>query len=101
MHPDDTMAPDGTRIYVDKFNEFMNEFNFETPKIDAPLLYFGGKPELIKLGLDLGVNFKHTWSCHTFVPELDAGYDAKACGTCGNCSTRFSAFTKLGILDPV
>lgn len=101
IQPDDTVAPDGTKVYVEKFNDFMNTFKFETPKISAPLLYFGGKPELIKLGLDLGVNFKHTWSCHTFVPESDIGYNAKACGTCGTCSTRFSAFKKLGLSDPV
>ena len=100
-HPDDTMAPDGTRTYVDSFNDLLNCFNFNTPSIEAPLLYYGGKPELIELGLELGVDFSHTWSCHTFVPEYDAGNKAEACGTCGNCITRYSAFEKLGKVDPV
>ncbi|MBU1205136.1 MAG: 7-cyano-7-deazaguanine synthase [Nanoarchaeota archaeon] len=100
-HPDDTMAPDGTRSYIQAFNDVLKAFIFDTPEIRAPLLNFGGKPELIELGIDLGVNFKHTWSCHTYVPKTDVGYNAKACGTCGNCITRYSAFKKLGLEDPV
>lgn len=100
-HPDDTMAPDGTRSYVQAFNDLLESFNSETPIVEAPLLSFGGKPELIELGLDLGVDFSHTWSCHSYVPEEEVGYEMKACGTCGNCITRYSAFKCLSIGDPL
>ena len=100
-HSDDTMAPDGTRSYVEAFNSLLDCFNFNTPSLEAPLLYYGGKPELISLGLDLGINFGHTWSCHTFVSEDEVGYQAKACGTCGNCITRYSAFKEIHAVDPV
>ena len=73
----------------------------DTPKIEAPLLSYGGKPELIKLGIDLGVDFSHTWSCHTYVPLEKSGADAQACGTCGNCKTRYSAFEEIGYKDPL
>jgi 7-cyano-7-deazaguanine synthase len=100
-HPDDSMAPDGTREYVRAFNDMLNLFKFKTQSIEAPLLYYGGKPELIKLGLDLGVNFGHTWSCHTYLPKENVGSNAEPCGTCGNCKTRYSSFKKLNIKDPL
>jgi len=98
---DDTMAPDGTPSYIESINNLMLAIGSETPRVIAPLLGFGGKPEAIRTGIDLGIDFSHTWSCHTYVPPEASGPDAKACGTCGNCSTRYSAFKHLGLDDPV
>lgn len=98
---DDTLAPDGTPQYIKSINEVIKAVDGQIPSVVAPLLGFGGKPEIIRTGLDLGVDFSHTWSCHAYVPPQEAGLDAKSCGTCGNCATRYSAFDALGLKDPV
>jgi len=98
---DDTLAPDGTPQYVKAINEVIQAVDGQVPSVIAPLLGFGGKPEIVRTGLDLGVNFSHTWSCHAYVPPPEVGLDAKSCGTCGNCATRYSAFEMLGLKDPV
>jgi len=98
---DDTLAPDGTPQYIKAINEVIQAVDGQVPSVIAPLLGFGGKPEIVRTGLDLGVDFSHTWSCHTYTPPQEAGSDAQACGTCGNCATRYSAFEVLGFKDPV
>lgn len=98
---DDTLAPDGTPSYINSINNLIRTINLEIPFVVAPFLGFGGKPEVIRTGLDLGVNYSHTWSCHAYIPPEQVGEYAKACGTCGNCSTRYSAFKLLRLEDPV
>ena len=51
------------------------------------------KREIIKWGLDLGVNYEHTWTCYE-------GKD-KACGECTACSSRLQGFIGVGIRDPL
>ncbi|HOV73351.1 MAG TPA: 7-cyano-7-deazaguanine synthase QueC [Candidatus Hydrogenedentes bacterium] len=51
------------------------------------------KSEIIRLGLDLGVDFAHTWSCYR-------GGEC-ACGTCPTCVERLNAFAATGVVDPV
>lgn len=97
---DDTLAPDGTPSYVEAINAVIESAGWPM-RIIAPLLGFGGKPEIIRTGKELGVDFSHTWSCHSYIPPEEVGSEAKACGTCGNCSTRYSAFLKLGFEDPI
>ncbi|MBS3105108.1 7-cyano-7-deazaguanine synthase [Candidatus Woesearchaeota archaeon] len=97
---DDTLAPDGTPSYVEAINAVIESAGWPI-RIIAPLLGFGGKPEIIRTGKELGVNFSHTWSCHSYIPPEEVGSKARACGTCGNCSTRYSAFLKLGFEDPI
>ncbi|HLD18469.1 MAG TPA: 7-cyano-7-deazaguanine synthase [Candidatus Nanoarchaeia archaeon] len=98
---DDTLAPDGTPAYIRAINDVIQAVDAPVPSVIAPLLRFGGKPEIIRTGKDLGVDFSHTWSCHAYIPPQEVGLDAKACGTCGNCATRYSAFDKLGLKDPI
>ncbi len=50
------------------------------------------KAEIVKLGLDLGVDFSRTWSCYK-------GGDLH-CGKCGTCVERREAFLIAGIRDP-
>ena len=51
---------------------------------------YDGNP--LKLGLDLGVDYSHTWSCYRgkTVP----------CGTCPTCVERAAAFKEVGVPDP-
>lgn len=50
------------------------------------------KGEIIKLGVNLGVDYAQTWSCY-------AGKDLH-CGRCGTCYERILAFKEAGIADP-
>tara|TARA_Y100001935_G_scaffold252637_1_gene256998 strand:- start:2777 stop:3472 length:696 start_codon:yes stop_codon:yes gene_type:complete len=65
-----------------------NNFN-----INAPLLNFS-KKEIIRLGIELGVDYTMTVSCYK------ANSQGKACGACDACTLRKKGFTDLGIDDP-
>ena len=51
------------------------------------------KSEVLRLGLDLGVDYARTWSCYR-------GGDL-ACGTCPTCVERLKAFEEVGAKDPL
>ena len=62
-------------------------------RIRAPLIDLT-KPEIIQLGLRLGVDYAMTSSCYD--PLLNGG----ACGRCDACRLRAEAFRALGMEDP-
>lgn len=51
------------------------------------------KTAIVKLGDQLGVPFRQTWSCYVG-GQLH-------CGKCGTCRERREAFKKAGITDPI
>jgi 7-cyano-7-deazaguanine synthase len=51
------------------------------------------KAATVKLGLELGVPFAHTWSCYE-----DA---AEPCRRCPHCDERARAFAACGVADPL
>jgi len=51
------------------------------------------KKDILVLGSDLGVPYEHTWSCYQ--------NEEKACGVCGACHYRRSAFKAVGRIDPI
>lgn len=51
------------------------------------------KRDVVQTGVNLGVPFHLTWSCHND--------ENIACGDCSNCRDRLSAFQELGIEDPI
>ncbi len=61
--------------------------------IHAPLLHMG-KAEIIRTGVDLGVDYALTHSCYD--PD-DAG---RACGRCDSCLLRRRGFEAAGVPDP-
>jgi 7-cyano-7-deazaguanine synthase len=63
-------------------------------KIHAPLIRLR-KAEIIRQGLELGVDYSLTSTCY------DPSVDGKACGTCDACLLRLKGFRELGIPDPV
>jgi len=63
-------------------------------KIHAPLIRLS-KAEIIRKGLELGVDYSLTSTCY------DPSADGKACGTCDACLLRLKGFRELGIPDPV
>lgn len=60
-------------------------------KIEAPFVTMT-KAEVVKLGMELNVPYKLTWSCYE-------GKE-KPCGICGTCVDRAEAFRQNGIKDP-
>ena len=62
-------------------------------QVRAPLLHLT-KAEIIRAGLELGVDYGLTLSCYA---PSDAG---QACGTCDACRLRAKGFAEAGIPDP-
>jgi len=63
-------------------------------RIHAPLMRLN-KSEIIKKGLELGVDYGLTHTCYD--PD-DRGH---ACGTCDACLLRLKGFKEAGLTDPV
>jgi len=63
------------------------------PVFHTPLIDFS-KGDIIKLGLDLGVDYSLTTSCY------QADEEGRACGLCDSCRLRRRGFEEAGIADP-
>ena len=61
--------------------------------IHAPLMDLD-KASIIRLGLDLGVDYAHTVSCYA------ADDRGRACGVCDACRLRKAGFEAAGVADP-
>lgn len=61
--------------------------------IHTPLMRLA-KPEIIRLGLSLGVDFSLTTSCY------DPDGAGRACGRCDSCQIRRRGFLDAGVPDP-
>jgi len=62
-------------------------------EIHAPLQYLN-KAEIIRRGIELGVDYSLTHSCYN--PDKTG----KACGKCDSCSLRLKGFREAGLEDP-
>jgi len=63
-------------------------------KIHAPLIRMT-KGEIIKKGLELGLDYSLTWSCYDPTPQ------GLACGLCDSCQLRLKGFKEAGLKDPI
>ncbi len=63
-------------------------------RIRAPLMAMT-KAEIIKTGLELGVDYSLTSSCYS------PATDGLACGRCDSCQLRRKGFRENGIEDPI
>jgi 7-cyano-7-deazaguanine synthase len=79
------MAALATRAGV----EGNSRITIHTPLIKA------SKPDIVRMGIALGVDYSLTSSCY------DPDIDATACGECDSCQIRLAAFQKVGLTDPV
>lgn len=59
----------------------------------------GGNPEIIHLGNKLGVDYNYCWTCYSKAKWIDGV--PHQCGICSDCSTRYSAFKKAGMIAPL
>jgi 7-cyano-7-deazaguanine synthase len=62
--------------------------------IHAPLLRLT-KAEIVRKGVELGVDFSLTHSCYNSAP------DGAACGKCDACLLRLKGFSEAGVTDPI
>lgn len=63
-------------------------------RIFAPLAQMS-KADIIRRGLDLGVDYRLTHSCY------DPGLDGTPCGRCDSCRLRAAGFDEVGVADPL
>ena len=93
--------------YPDCRPEFINAFEYMANlatkagvqgrlklKIRTPLIRLT-KAEIIKKGIELGVDYAITHSCYDPSPE------GRACGKCDSCVLRKKGFEEAGIPDPL
>jgi 7-cyano-7-deazaguanine synthase len=67
-------------------------------EIHAPLLSLK-KSEIIRQGVELGLDFSLTWSCYDPQPKKDQGLFP--CMRCDSCLFRAKGFQEAGISDPL
>ena len=90
----DHICPDNSPQFIDAMQSLIDQGTMLKPTIQivAPLMSTD-KTGAVKLGIELGVPFEITWSCHNNIEE--------ACGKCSNCIARMEAFNSNGINDPI
>ena len=62
-------------------------------RIRAPLIHMT-KADIIRKGIELGVDYSMTHSCYDPSPK------GRACGQCDSCLLRKKGFRQAGIMDP-
>lgn len=63
-------------------------------KIHTPLIKLT-KAQIIKKGIELGVDYRLTWSCY------DPAASGAPCGRCDSCVLRSKGFKEAGFDDPL
>lgn len=61
--------------------------------IQTPLIALS-KADIIKIGIQLGVDYSNTVSCY------QADVQGRACGRCDSCRFRKKGFSEAGLVDP-
>jgi len=91
--------PDCRPAFIEAFEHMANLAtragveDAERLRIRAPLVALS-KADIIRRGVDLGVDYALTVSCY----QADA--DGRACGLCDSCRLRREGFTAAGVPDP-
>ncbi len=91
--------PDCRPEYIEAFERMANLATREAiegrtrVKIRTPLIALS-KADIIKRGVELGVDYSITHSCY------DPASDGRGCGRCDSCLLRKKGFREAGIVDP-
>jgi 7-cyano-7-deazaguanine synthase len=99
MATDHTNYPDSYPEYIKAFEDMANLDLKATVegkmriKIHTPLIHMS-KAEIIRKGMELGVDYGLTHSCY------DPSLEGKACGQCDSCLLRKKGFREAGVTDP-
>jgi 7-cyano-7-deazaguanine synthase len=92
--------PDCRPEYLEAFERMANLAtragveNATRLRIHAPLLRLT-KAEIVKLGLEVGLDFAITHSCY------DPDQKGRPCGACDSCVLRRKGFDEAGVIDPL
>ena len=93
VEPDSSGYPDCRPAYYKAFNEVVKTGTKDGRiEVVTPLIAMR-KPEIVRLGLELGAPFDLTWSCYS--------REDRACGVCESCVLRLRAFEAVGVKDPI
>ncbi len=90
--------PDCRPDFVSAFQQLANlatkrAVNGNPIDIRAPLIDLT-KAQIVRIGSDLGVDYRNTVSCYQARP------DGRACGRCDSCRLRRQGFEQAGLPDP-
>jgi 7-cyano-7-deazaguanine synthase len=90
--------PDCRPEFIDAFQDVIlkgtrSGVEHGEPRLVAPLLHLT-KAEIIRRGVELGVDYSLTHSCYDPAP------DGGACGHCDSCLLRRKGFEEAGVPDP-
>ncbi|MER3446357.1 MAG: 7-cyano-7-deazaguanine synthase QueC [Candidatus Dadabacteria bacterium] len=91
-HSDRGVYPDCRHEFVDAFQYAERLANDNSLLVVSAPFVNMNKSEIIKMGIELGVPYKETWSCYR-------GGEIH-CGVCSSCRERKRAFQEAGIWDP-
>ena len=84
----EVMANLATKIGVENVDSEGTGLTIQTPLIDLK------KGDIIRLGIDLGVDYGLTVSCYQLTE------DGISCGVCESCRIRIAGFSNAGVPDP-
>jgi len=82
---------DCTSEFLDRMNAVLGLNRRQPVVLQAPFMLLR-KSEILKIGLDLRVNYAETWSCYRG--------GERPCGECPSCVERRAAFEALRVADP-
>ena len=90
--------PDCRPEYIDAFTKMANlatkaGVEGHAVKIETPLLHLS-KANIIRLGLEHGLDYAQTVSCY------QADEQGRACGLCDSCRLRQQGFSEAQVADP-
>lgn len=90
--------PDCRPEFIDAFQDVIwkgtrSGVEHHEPRLLAPLLHMT-KSDIIRRGIELGVDYALTHSCYDPAP------DGAACGHCDSCLLRRKGFEDAGVNDP-
>jgi 7-cyano-7-deazaguanine synthase len=86
--------PDCRQDFVESFQQTARLGTRRTRfTIHAPLVHLT-KAQIIRRGVDLGVDYSMTHSCY------DPDANGRACGRCDSCLLRKKGFAEAGVVDP-
>ena len=83
---------DCTEAFVERMNTVFSLNRRDPIQVEAPFVGCS-KADVVKIGLEIGVDYAHTWTCYRG--------DAKPCLACPSCVERADAFRGAGIKDPL
>jgi 7-cyano-7-deazaguanine synthase len=83
---------DCMRKFVDDLNRVLAHNRRQPVMIHAPFIGMR-KAGILKVGMRMGVDYRHTWSCYRG--------GRRPCGSCPTCVERAGAFRNLGLTDPL